>query len=156
MRWILISALFVALAVGLFSSTTVFADRVYHSERLDFSLTDAGMTAGHPELRKGQVVNIHPNGPVSAAHERYMINGAMPNTSYQVEIQVFESCGGDFMLFIPTVLLETNNNGNASGKFTIPAGGLADFFGRTLGVQWHLIADGVVAYATEFTSVTID
>jgi hypothetical protein len=64
--------------VGVFAmiltvSTTVVADQVYHSERLPFALTDAGLLAGHPELRSGQVVNIHPNGPVNGALERYMI-----------------------------------------------------------------------------------
>ena len=60
----------VALAVGLFSSTMVFADQAYHSERLDLSVTEDGVAAGHPELQRGQVVNIHPNGPVNGAHER--------------------------------------------------------------------------------------
>ncbi len=98
----------------------------------------------------------YPNGPVNGAHERYMINGAMPNTSYQVEIQIFESCGGDFMFPIPTVTLDTDKNGNASAKATFSAEDLAGFSGLTVGVQWHLIADGIVAYATECTTVTID
>ncbi len=156
MRPTIISVLFVVLVVGLHSSTSVFADQVYHSERLDLAVTEDGAAAGHPELRKGQVVNIHPNGPVNGAHERYMIVGAMPNTSYQVEIQVFESCGGDFMFPIPTVTVDTDKHGKGRAKATFSAEDLAGFSGLTIGAQWHLIADGVAAYATECTTVTID
>ncbi len=104
MRQINLTVFVGAFALLLTLSTSVVADQVYHSERLPFTLTDAGAFVGHPELRSGQVVNIHPNGPVNGALERYMINGAKPNTSYQVVLQVFNStsCDGDLALLLPT------------------------------------------------------
>jgi len=47
---------------------------------------------------------------VNGALERYMINGALPNTSYQVVLQVFTStsCDGETALLLPTAILETN------------------------------------------------
>src|SRR5574341_1042473 len=117
MRQMSLTAFVGAVALLLTLSTTVVADQVYHSERLPLALTDAGVFVGHPELRSGQVVNIHPNGPVNGALERYMINGALPNTGYQVVLQVFTSsiCGGVPALLIPTAILETNAQGNAQG-----------------------------------------
>ena len=148
-----------ALTLALSLSTTiVVADKVYHSERLPFDRTDAGAFAGHPDLRSGQVVNIHPNGPVNGALERYMINGAKPQTSYGVVILAFDdpACGGTPSLSIPTTTLVTNKQGNAHGQAKFSAEELVPFSGMTLGVRWTLVANNVVAYQTDCTIVTID
>jgi len=135
------------------------ADQVYHSERLDFWLTDEGEAAGHPELRSGQVVNIHPNGPVNGALERYMINGAAANASYQVVILAFSDlgCAGEPTLSVPTALLETTAQGNAHGQGHFSRADIDPFSGATVGVFWTLEdEDGVVAYRTDCTVVSID
>lgn len=150
------------VALALIPTTIGFADQVFHSERLPFFLTPAGAAAGHPELRSGHVIDIHPNGPVNGAHERYMINGAKPDTEYHVVLRIFGECfGTPDPVFDPvmTITLRTDKNGNAQGNFTFPA---ADplpepFF---LGVFWTLVEgedeNAVVAYETDCISVGID
>lgn len=147
-----------ALTLVLTLSTVVVADQVYHSEFLPFALTDAGYLAGHPELRSGHVVNIHTNGPVNGAFERYMINGASSQTSYGVVIVVFDAldCSGTPSLNIPTATLVTNKQGNAQGQAKFTPQDLESFSGLSSGVQWTLVANEVVAYQTDCTVVTID
>ena len=148
-----------ALVLSLLQVPRTIADQVYHSERLDFWLTDEGEAAGHPELRSGHVVNIHPNGPVNGALERYMINGAAANASYQVVILAFSDlgCAGEPTLAIPTALLETTAQGNAHGQGHFSRADIDPFSGATVGVFWTLEdEDGVVAYRTDCTVVSID
>lgn len=145
--------------MALLGAAPAVADRTYHSERLDLVLTDAGDEAGHPELRSGHVVNIHPNGPVNGALERYLINGAQANTEYQVVIEAYDSlaCAGEPSLEIPTALLTTNRQGNAHGRARFSRAELDPFSGATIGVRWTLISDDdVTAYETECTVVSID
>jgi len=64
----------------------------------------------------------HANGPQIGALERYLINGAAPNTRYQVVLMVFENdCAGDFFLQLPTVILAADKHGNAHGGFVFLA-----------------------------------
>lgn len=155
---IIIAALFVgALSlIGAFTSGAS-ADQVYHTERLDFALTAAGAAAGHPQLRSGQVVNIHPDGPVNGALERYMISGAKPNTGYDVGLEAFlGGCEGPLVLTMTTASLQTGGNGTAVGNASFSAEDLAPFSGLTVGVQWTLSSAGVDAYQTACTTVIID
>ncbi|MGE0826766.1 MAG: hypothetical protein AB7G75_31310 [Candidatus Binatia bacterium] len=156
MKRVLLLTLVGSFILSLLLPGFVGADKVYHSERLDFWLTEAGDLAGHPELRSGHVVNIHPNGPVNGALERYMINGAKPDTSYQVVILVSEiGCVGEPTRF-STALLETNRKGNAQGKAGFSPADLAGFSGQTFGVRWILEAGNVAAYETDCTIVSVD
>ncbi len=148
-----------AVVLSLLQVPRALADQTYHSERLDLWRTAAGQAAGHPKLRSGQVVNIHPNGPVNGAIERYMINGAAANTTYQVVIEAFADlkCAGDSALSIPTTLLSTNRQGNAHGQAGFSRDDLIPFSGQTLGVFWTLVGNGgVIAYRTDCTVVSID
>lgn len=146
------------LSLTLTLTTSGFADQDFHTARLPFVLTPEGELAGHPELRSGHVVDIHANGPQIGALERYMINGAKPNTRYQVVLLVFEDdCGGDFLFPIPTVILATNKHGNAHGKVVFTPEDLAGVSNSSFGIQWTLEdEDGVVAYETECILVTVD
>ena len=85
----IISLVLVGTLALLMPTSIIFADQVFHSERLPLFLTQDGADAGHPQLRSGHVVDIHPNGPVNGAHERYMVNGAKPNHNYQVVLRIF-------------------------------------------------------------------
>ena len=69
-----------AAMVGAISAS---ADAVYHSEHLALS------PVGNAPLRSGFVENIHADGPNVYAHEQYVLNGAAPNSSYQVVLMVF-------------------------------------------------------------------
>src|SRR6266542_1717276 len=79
-----------ALALLLAPITLALADQDFHTERLPFSLTAEGAAAEppHPTLRSGHVVDIHANGPQIGALERYVINGARPNSSYDVVLEL--------------------------------------------------------------------
>ena len=139
------------LALGIFT-TPVYADRVFHTARLSAILTPAGAAAGHPALRAGQVVDIHTNGPVIYALERYMLNGAKPNTDYQVVLSVSPTgCGNPQNVQVPTALLTTNAQGDATGNHTftpadVVAAGL--HAGMTLGITWDFVSNGIIAYQT--------
>lgn len=150
-----------AAVLILLQFPVVGADQLFHSKRLDFWLTDDGEAAGHPELRSGHVVDIHPNGPVNGALERYMINGAAPNSSYQVVLQVFSDlgCAGDPLLSPPlsTALLETNAQGKAHGQWHFSRADISGFSGFVGGVFWTLVdEDDVVAYRTDCIVVSVD
>lgn len=150
-------ALGTAAIVSLLSLTVASADQVYHSERLDLEVTPAGAAAGHPEIRHGQVVNIHPNGPVVAAIEKYMVNGATADTSYDVVLVVDTApCGIGPVLEIGTATIATDRRGNGHASAQFAPADLAGLSGCTLAVRWFLRADGVDAYATEWTTVVLD
>jgi predicted secreted Zn-dependent protease len=119
------------------------ADAAYHTERLE--LASVGGESG-----SGQVVNIHPNGPVVGAQERYQLKKAMPESSYEVWLVVG---GADFMV---TSTIETDARGNGHARARFSAEELAPFSGAVLPVKWELRLDGVVAYETATTIVTID
>src|SRR5690606_7017344 len=116
-----------AVVAGLAGASVAVADKAYHTERLPFSLTDAGAQAGHPELRSGHVVNIHPNGPVVGAIEQYMLNGAKPRTTYGVILTAYvldngectdDVAGPDFP--ITTGTITTGPSGNGKDSFVFP------------------------------------
>jgi len=123
------------------------ADAVYHSERLE--LTGPAGTDFH-----GQVVNIHANGPVIGALERYHVVGATPSTAYAVWIQTCD--GGAFTDFLQTAVLTTDGQGNGHAAASFSAADLAPFSGLTISIRWVLESGDAVVYATPCTTVTID
>jgi hypothetical protein len=132
----------------------VAADQVYHSEHLVLSPVD------NAPLRSGFVENSHANGPQIGAVERYVLNGASPNTSYQVTLQVYAfdpGCdGGADPLPIPTSVIQTNVSGNGSAKAVFVPEDSAGFQGDH-GIRWEVsVVGGSVAYETICTTVTID
>ncbi len=139
------------------SISSVSADKVFHSENLPLSLTTEGASAGHPQLRSGHVIDIHPNGPVNAAIERYMIHGAKPDTSYQVTLRIFKGgCSGGFLTSINTAMLVTDENGNAQGGHKFTPADLAGVHGMVFGVKWDLVSGSINAYDTACIKVTVD
>lgn len=147
------------LTFGTFFAKPVSANQVYHTQNLDLTLTAAGMLAGHPVLRAGHVINIHANGPVIGALERYLIEGAKSDTAYQVKAHVFTSCGGSLVLTLDDTTLMTDTNGNAHGGIVISDSTIDGLLGSastlTFGVQWVLISEGTTAYQTVCTTVTL-
>lgn len=135
-----------AVIVGaLAASGSALADSAYHTERLAFEPVTGSETGS------GMVVNIHPNGPVIGALERYQLKNAQPNTEYDVWLVV---AGGDF-LQTATILTDRRGNGHAKAGFS--AADLAPFSGAVVPVQWVLRTDDINdAYATDVTIVTLD
>jgi hypothetical protein len=154
-----------ALAAGLLLLSVgvapVAADQSNHTEHLRVSLTAAGAASGYPELRAGQVVNIHAQGPTVFAIEDYLLNGAMPSTSYDVVLGFYAgSCSGPFAFpFANGVVLATDAHGDAHGQARITPGEVASFglHDTDWGIVWTFVdPSGVVAYATPCTDVHID
>jgi hypothetical protein len=148
------------LALLLAPITVALADQAFHTERLPLSLTAEGAATEppHPTLRSGHVVDIHANGPQIGSLERYVINGARANSSYDVVLELFEGdCEGAESLPVMTTTLETNKQGNAHGGFVFTAEDLAPFSGAVVGVRWTLVdEEGIIAYATSCIVVPID
>jgi hypothetical protein len=128
-------------------------DAVYHSEHL--ALTPVG----DAPLRSGFVENIHANGPNVYAHEVYVLNGALPTTSYAVTLLLHPNdptCSGA-ALAVPTATLTTgvSGNGRADAVFDLAT---VDAFGirhATHGIVWT-ISGGGSTYTTTCTAVTLD
>jgi hypothetical protein len=86
----------------------VAADQTFHTEQFPLS-----PVVGAP-LHQGFVVVVHANGPKIFAQERYVLVGAAPNTTYQVEISAYPdaACAQPAFLMIPETTLVTNGAGN--------------------------------------------
>lgn len=157
-RFLLASALGVVLLAG---ASPVLADQSNHTTRLSVEVTGAGVTAGYPALRAGQVVNIHANGPVVFAIENYMLSGAKPATSYAVVLEFYAgSCAGSFAFPFPNgTVLATDTQGDAHGQARITPDEVTafDLHDTDWGIIWTFVdGDGVPAYATACTNVHID
>jgi hypothetical protein len=129
------------------------ADRAYHAAHLALA------PVGSAPLTSGFVENIHANGPNIYAHEIYQLNGAEPNTSYQVVLSIWTgntSCSGEPTLQLPTATLTTNSGGNGLSDVVFTpedAGGLR---GSTVSAMWTLSSGATATYATECEVITLD
>jgi hypothetical protein len=151
LRRVLTLSLAFAIA-GLVAIPTALGDQVYHSEHLVLA------SVGNAPLRSGYVENIHPNGPVVFAHEIYVLNGAEPDTTYQVTLSIFSStscASGSLLAAIPTAQIETNGSGNGVSDFFIAPEVIGDLHGATVGVMWT-VASSTSSYETRCTTVTLD
>ena len=150
-----------ALLLVVVGTGPVAADQSNHTERLQIAVTADGLGAGYPSLRTGQIVNIHASGPMVFALERYQLNGAAPDTAYNV-VLLFNagSCSGDFAFpFANGVTLVTDAQGDAHGKILITPQDVADFglHDTDWGITWTFVdGQGVTAYSTPCTNVHID
>ena len=153
----LVSLMLLAMAV---TAGPAVADQSQHTTHLALSITAAGAAAGHPELQSGQVVNTHTSGPVNFAIENYMINGAQPDTAYDVVLLLFAgSCSGSLAFpFANGAVLTTDAQGDATGQAKITPAEVATFglHNTDWGITWTLVAGGVTAYSTACSQVHID
>ena len=141
-----LSFLFAVVAVP-----AALADRVFHT-----SHAAAHPVAGAP-LRSGFVNDIHTNGTVNGAREEYHLNGAQPNTTYQVQLAVYadQSCAGSPFVTVPTATLTTNGAGNGNAYTPFPAGAPNDP-PLAVGIIWQFTSNGALVYETDCVPVSID
>lgn len=131
------------------------ADQAHHTSRSEFHAVDDA------PLRSGYILNIHANGPNVFAHEVYSLNGAIPNTTFQVVAHVYFddlTCGGDPNVSLPIGDITTNNAGNATDDIVLSldaanALGFRNVSGADL---WQILLDGEVVYQSECTLATAD
>ena len=129
-----------------------FADAAYHSRHIPLR-----SVSGDP-LRSGFVENIHANGPVIFAHEIYVLNGARPNTTYQVALQVFPldpTCSGA-SVEVPGATITTNTAGNGHGDVVFSPADAEGLRNATHGIIWNASDSSGVAYTTGCQVVTLD
>ena len=129
------------------------ADAVYHTERLAFT------PVGGAPLRSGFVVNIHANGPQVYARERYVLNGALPNTTYQINLlaHLNDPTCTTLPAILPTATLQTNQAGNGTAQVVFSPEDVTGFPKATHCIAWTVMTlNGAVVYRTECTAVTLD
>jgi hypothetical protein len=141
-----------AAALALVLAPAALADALYHSSHIPLS------PVGSSPLRSGFVENIHPNGPNVFAHEQYVLNGAMPNTEYTVEIHISTTPGCiDPFLNFPTATFTTNAAGNGSSTKVFTPADVAGLANSTIYVFWTVAtSDGTVVYMTSCQSAMLD
>ena len=143
------------------SAAPVLADQSFHTTRLPLSLTEEGVAAGQPTLRAGQVVDIHANGPTVFAIEQYLLNGAEPNTEYQVFLSFYwdTSCASasDYDFVLPGVTLTTDAHGDAYGQARNTPADIPPILHNTdWGIVWTFFDGALAAYSTACAKVHID
>ncbi len=152
MKIIRLLAAITLIVLALVAAHPVVADDVYHSEHV--VLTPA---AGFP-LRSGFVENIHVNGPVIFAQENYVLNGALPNSTFTVRFFAHPACGYAPLLWLPTASFSTNEAGNGQGRAVMPPEMIPAYLrGATIGGHWEVwLEDSSLAYTTECTTIVLD
>ncbi len=147
----LLAAALVITAVAVVAPLAA-ADAVYHSQHIALNTI-----AGAP-LRSGFVENIHADGPQVYAHELYVLNGAEPDTTYQVTLLLYPfdpSCVSDAVA-IPTASFQTNPAGDGIGQFIFHPGDVPTALrGATHGIRWE-VTSGSSTYRTACSRVTLD
>ena len=146
-----ILVLTVASAAALLAlAPTALADQAFHTLKAPLA------AAGNAPLRSGWVSDSHANGPIIGAHEEYHVNGASPNTTYQVVIQFYPGvtgCPGGAVA-LPTASFTTNASGNGNADWVFPGGPPAQITQNS--AIWQLVGPGnVVAYQTDCQLVRI-
>jgi hypothetical protein len=142
-----------ALALGVLSGPSARADSTFHTEQIPL------MPVGGAPLHVGFVVDIHTNGPVNYALERYVLVGAAPNTTYQVVTWVYanSSCTTTLLPFpLPDATLQTNVAGNGEAGHSISPAAVDGFRGMTLYLVWQVIMGTTVVYQTACIPVPLD
>jgi len=149
-RRILVLAV-VSAAALLALTSTAFADQAFHTLKAPLS------AVGNAPLHSGWVSDSHANGPIIGAHEEYHVNGASPNTTYQVVIQFYPGvtgCPGGAVA-VPTASFTTNVSGNGNANWVFPGGPRGPVTQNS--AIWQLVGPGnVVAYQTDCQLVLID
>lgn len=132
------------------------ADDVYPSDHIPFN------PVGDQPLKMGFVQNIHSDGPQLYAIERYVLNGASPNTEFYIKPLVYLANAGCTEGLIPFPVentINTNHVGNGTTLVTLPPEAAAGLAGLTINVRWQLLVgalDGPVAYETDCAVITLD
>jgi len=114
-----ITAILIALLV--IPAGAALADQDYHTIMLPISLTQDGIDAGHT-LRTGHLTTIHTEGPVNGLIRVYELNGALPDTTYQI-CYVFPDEPYYYVAFYYWEDIHTDKNGNGSFFQRVPPGG---------------------------------
>jgi len=151
-RRIVLGLALAVLVVG-FAASPAVADATYHSTHIALTPVD------NAPLRTGFVENIHANGPNVFAHENYAVNGALPNTDFQVQISVWvgdTACTGNPSFTLPTATLTTNVAGNGQAQHVFTPEDASGVRNTTDGAMWTLSANGTPVYTSGCEVISLD
>jgi hypothetical protein len=146
----------VAGVVFVAAASTALADQYFHTVHLDLS------PIGSAPLKSGFVNDIHTNGTQNSAQERYQLNDAVPNNTYSVRLNIYNTnsaCSGAPDRFRDTATFTTNGSGNGQGDFTFPQ--TAPWPPpvpptlRTVYIQWIISDAAGPEYETDCTPVVL-
>ena len=146
----LVGAVGLTLGGVVVSAGPASADQVYHSSH--YTLTPTG---GAP-LRSGFVENIHPNGPNVFAHEQYVVNGALPNSTFQVWLTVRDATCSTVLFAMQTATLTTNAAGNGTALHVFTPADATGLHGLTIGGTWTLTTGGPPVYTSACEVIQLD
>jgi hypothetical protein len=154
-RWFPLAVVTAAAVLTSLSGTAAYADQQYPSQHYDLT-----PISGAP-LQNGFVENIHADGPIVFAHERYVLNGASPDSLYQVVLSIWTSnltCSGSPTFQLHPAELQTNATGNAEAGHTFSPQDVeqAGLLGHTVSATWQLWTSGSPSYETGCAVVPLD
>lgn len=114
---------------------------------------------GGVPLREGSVVDTFVEGPQIFAIERYQLNGATPNTTYQIQLVI--SLGVDDCsvapIIQPAVPLTTNQAGNGQASIRVPPEFIPPpALDRINSLFWQFLVGGAVHYQTDCIAIFED
>lgn len=133
-------------------ASTAAADQYFHT-------THAALTPiGGAPLQSGFVNDVHANGPEISAQERYVLVGAMPDTTYSVALHI--SVGDPTCTVVSRVRqtssFTTNGTGNGEGSFTFyQAHPKPPPNPQQVYIRWVVSSGGVPQYQTDCIPVVI-
>lgn len=107
---------------------------------------------GVAPLRSGGVVDTFTEGMQNFAIERYQLNGATANTTYDVRLVIHlgtEDCSGS-PIIQPALQLSTNAAGNGQATIRVPPQFIPPVaLDRINSLFWELLVGGIVHYRTD-------
>ena len=148
------SVLLVLAAMWFSLPATALADQVYHSERL-------ALEAVGGALGSGFVVNIHPNGPLNFAQERYGLRGAEADASYSVflviDASAIPNCASLRILMAADLQTNAAGNGTTPADFVFRPGGVPPCLrDMSFPIHWEVEHGGTVTHRSAVITVTLD
>jgi hypothetical protein len=151
MRGLLVTFALAGIAVRA-GAVSARAVGFFHSQHVPLS------PIGGAPLRSGFVENIHADGPNVYAHEQYVVNGAEPDTTYQVVLMIFplDTTCSSSSLAIPTAVITTNAAGNGSADHVFTPADADGLRGLTVGGMWFLMNGNTAEYATSCATIHLD
>jgi hypothetical protein len=148
-----IIGLIVAVIAALAVVPAANGDAIYHSQHIPLAPVAAD------ESGSGFVENIHANGPKVFAHEEYVLSGALPLTTYSVELHVFSDAACSTSPALPTIAtaaVSTNPAGNGSAYAVFTPAAAMPIRHRTVYAYWTLSTNEAVAYKTTCQTIQLD
>lgn len=142
-----------AVAAALVIVPVAAGDGLYQTQKYPFAPVAAAEHGG------GFIVNVHANGAIVYAHEQYVLRGAFPETTYNVNIHV--SAPADTTCALPiltgvTATFMTNPAGNGTAYHVFTPTDVGPLRGATVHVYWTITTGATLAYTTPCETIQLD